>query len=188
MVILDAEVGILVLTGIWLVFNYQPSGAFGLSLSGVHYPVIRATHRYVSSLALITSVATAAVLVADAFVRAPQGRRRALLPIGPMLVVTLAAASFTGYILPWDELALWAVTVGSQFKGYRAVFGPNVRFVLQGHSEISQSTLWRWFIIHSVVLTLGVVGLLAAATVLGRRRRVRFSDPGGELPTPTHPD
>jgi len=47
-------------------------------------------------------------------------------------------------------------------KGYKAAFGSNVRFVLTGHSEVSQSTLGRWFLVHSVVITLGIVGRLVA--------------------------
>ncbi len=122
MIVLAAEVGVLAPTGIWLVINYQPSGAvLGVSLSGNRYPMahpgwIRTTHRLVSTLALVTSVATAGVIVADAFIQAIGRRKQALLVIGPMLVVALAAAGFTGYLLPWDQLSLRAPALRS-FKG-----------------------------------------------------------------------
>jgi hypothetical protein len=66
-------------------------------------------------------------------------------------------------------------------KGYKAAFGSNVRFVLTGHSEVSQSTLGRWFLVHSVVITLGIVGLLVAGVVLGRRRAGRRRQPVPDL-------
>lgn len=184
-VALAAEVGVLVMSGIWLVFNYQPSGAVG-GYRVTHVGWIRMTHRFVSTLALVTSAATAAAIVADALNRVVGRRKRALLVIGPALVVATAASGFTGYLLPWDQLSLWAVTVGSQFKGYRAVFGSRVRFVLIGHSEISKSALWRWFLIHSVVLTLGIFCLLLTAVILGRRRRAPVSNilEAPQTPTP----
>ena len=49
--------------------------------------------------------------------------------------------SFTGYLLPWDQLALWAVTVGTNMMGYTPVFGDQVRFVLLGGVEIGTDTL-----------------------------------------------
>jgi cytochrome b6 len=188
-VVLAAEVAVLVVTGIWLVFNYQPSGAVGVSFSGVRYPAahvgwIRMTHRFVSTLALVTSVATGAAIVADAFIRAGGRRKQALLVIGPTLMIAVGAAGLTGYLLPWDQLSLRAVSVGS-FKGYRAVFGSNVRFVLTGHSEISQATLWRWFVIHAVVLSVAIFVLLLAAVILVRRSRAPISDPADAPQTAT---
>jgi quinol-cytochrome oxidoreductase complex cytochrome b subunit len=44
--------------------------------------------------------------------------------------------SFTGYLLPWDQLALWAVTVGTNMMGFTPVFGDQVQFVLLGGVEI----------------------------------------------------
>jgi quinol-cytochrome oxidoreductase complex cytochrome b subunit len=115
--VLAAEIGVLVLSGLWLVFNYRPSGAIGVSVSGARSVTrvswIQATHRLVSSLALITSVAAGAAMIADALVREDGRRRLALLVIGPALVLAVAAAGFTGYLLPWDVLSLRAVVVGS---------------------------------------------------------------------------
>ena len=51
------------------------------------------------------------------------------------LLLTLLL-SFTGYLLPWDQLALWAVAVGTNMMGYTPVFGKEVRFVLLGGAEI----------------------------------------------------
>ena len=52
--------------------------------------------------------------------------------IGVILITLTLLLSFTGYLLPWDQLALWAVTVGTNMIGYTPVFGSQVRFVLLG--------------------------------------------------------
>jgi quinol-cytochrome oxidoreductase complex cytochrome b subunit len=89
----------------------------------------------------------------------------------------MLAASFTGYLLPWDQLGLWAVRVGTDLKGYRPAFGSQARFVVIGGSEISKSMLWRRFVIHTAVLS----GLLVALLTVAFRLRPRH---GRRSPTP----
>jgi quinol-cytochrome oxidoreductase complex cytochrome b subunit len=81
------------------------------------------------------------------------------------------ASSFTGYLLPRDQLALWAVTVGTDLRGYTVLWHSEVRFVLIGGKEIGTSTLLRWVFIH---LVLGASGLMLAG-VAGRRLRTSTS-------------
>ena len=52
--------------------------------------------------------------------------------IGVILLTLTLLLSFTGYLLPWDQLALWAVTVGTNMMGYTPVFGSSVKYVLLG--------------------------------------------------------
>ena len=52
--------------------------------------------------------------------------------IGVILLTLTLLLSFTGYLLPWDQLSLWAVAVGTNMMGYTPVFGNQVRFVLLG--------------------------------------------------------
>ena len=68
--------------------------------------------------------------------------------IGVILLMLTLLLSFTGYLLPWDQLALWAVTVGTNMMGYTPVFGNQVRFVLLGGVEIGTDTLLRWYVLH----------------------------------------
>ena len=69
--------------------------------------------------------------------------------------------SFTGYLLPWDQLALWAVTVGTNMMGYTPVFGEQVRFVLLGGVEIGTDTLLRWYVLHVLLLPFVLVIFMA---------------------------
>ena len=68
--------------------------------------------------------------------------------IGVILLTLTLLLSFTGYLLPWDQLALWAVTVGTNMMGYTPVFGSSVKYVLLGSKEIGNDTLLRWYVLH----------------------------------------
>ena len=81
--------------------------------------------------------------------------------IGVVLLLLTLLLSFTGYLLPWDQLALWAVTVGTNMMGYTPVFGNQVRFVLLGGSEIGTDTLLRWYVLHVLMLPFVIVIFMA---------------------------
>jgi len=81
--------------------------------------------------------------------------------IGVILLTLTLLLSFTGYLLPWDQLALWAVTVGTNMMGYTPVFGSQVKFVLLGSSEISNDTLLRWYTLHVLLLPFVIVIFMA---------------------------
>src|SRR5581483_9616106 len=65
--------------------------------------------------------------------------------IGVVLLLLTLLLSFTGYLLPWDQLALWAVTVGTNMMGYTPVFG----------------TLLRWYVLHVLMLPFVIVIFMA---------------------------
>ena len=68
-----------------------------------------------------------------------------------MLLLTLFL-SFTGYLLPWDQLAFWAVTVGTNIASSVPCVGPTVRELLIGGRAIEQATLIRFYVLHVIVL------------------------------------
>lgn len=80
--------------------------------------------------------------------------------IGVMLLLLTLGASFTGYLLPWDQLAYWAITVGTNIAGYVPVIGSEVRVLLLGGREVGQNALIRFYTLHVIVLptliTLGI--------------------------------
>ena len=81
--------------------------------------------------------------------------------IGVSLLVLTLLLSFTGYLLPWDQLSLWAVTVGTNMMGYTPVFGPQVKYVLLGSKEIGSETLLRWYVLHVLMLPFVIVIFMA---------------------------
>ena len=77
-----------------------------------------------------------------------------------MLLLTLFL-SFTGYLLPWDQLAYWAVTVGTNIAASVPYIGPDVRELLIGGRTIEQATLIRFYVLHVFFLPLGLGVLFA---------------------------
>jgi quinol-cytochrome oxidoreductase complex cytochrome b subunit len=74
--------------------------------------------------------------------------------IGVILLVLTLGASFTGYLLPWDQLSYWAITVGTNIAGYAPGAGELMREFLLGGREIGQSTLIRFYTLHIAFLPL----------------------------------
>src|SRR5437762_3830763 len=60
---------------------------------------------------------------------------------GVVLLILTLLLSFTGYLLPWDQLAIWAITVGSNIAGSAPVLGGDVKYTLFGGFEIGQTSL-----------------------------------------------
>ena len=74
--------------------------------------------------------------------------------VGIILLVLTFLLSFTGYLLPWDQLALWAITVGTTMAGTAPVFGPITRFMLIGGYDVGQNTLIRFYTLHVIAFPL----------------------------------
>jgi len=74
--------------------------------------------------------------------------------VGVVLLVLTLLLSFTGYLLPWDELAFWAITVGTNMVGSAPILGEPNRFVLIGGFEVGQGALIRFYTLHVIGLPL----------------------------------
>jgi quinol-cytochrome oxidoreductase complex cytochrome b subunit len=72
--------------------------------------------------------------------------------IGVFLFLLTLGLSFTGYLLPWDQLAFWAITVGTNIGSYAPVIGSKVRELLLGGHSVGESALLRFYVLHVVVL------------------------------------
>jgi quinol-cytochrome oxidoreductase complex cytochrome b subunit len=81
--------------------------------------------------------------------------------VGVILLLLTLLLSFTGYLLPWDQLALWAVTVGSNMASYTPLFGQQVSFALIGGVQITPDTLLRWYVLHVLFLPFIIVVFMA---------------------------
>jgi len=74
--------------------------------------------------------------------------------VGVILLTLTLALSFTGYLLPWDQLAIWAVTVGMNMAGTTPLLGDDARLVLLGGLEVSDAALIRFYTLHVIGLPL----------------------------------
>ena len=73
---------------------------------------------------------------------------------GLFLLVLIVLLNFTGYLLPWDQLAYWAITVSTNIIGYLPVAGESIRTMILGGKELNASTLQSFYAFHTAVLPL----------------------------------
>jgi quinol-cytochrome oxidoreductase complex cytochrome b subunit len=179
---------ILVVTGVLLMLFYLPSVQQAYwSMKDIGTVVsfgwlLRSQHRWAAHLMVgVTFAHMARVFFTGAY-RGPRGINWL---VGIALMLATLLLSFTGYLLPWDQLAFWAVTVGTNIAREAPIIGTSLRFLLIGGSEIGQTTLLRFYVLHVVVIPAAVTvlfayhmwrvrkdGGLAAIEPLRRRRAV----------------
>jgi len=81
--------------------------------------------------------------------------------VGVFLFFVTLFLSFTGYLLPWDQIAIWAITVGTNLAPYTPILGDTVYKVMVGGSAVGQPTLIRFYVAHVILLPLAAALLMA---------------------------
>lgn len=147
-------------TGVWLVFNYLP-----------REHGIRPVHALASAVGGPLALVACALLITDAAVHAAARRRAVAFGVALAVLMIGVVTSMTGWLLPWDQLALKAVTVGDGIKGYRGVWNGAARFVLIRDAEVTAPTVTVWLVVHLVGGVVATALTAAAAVVTPRRRR-----------------
>jgi ubiquinol-cytochrome c reductase cytochrome b subunit len=79
---------------------------------------------------------------------------------GVLLLLVVMAFGFTGYLLPWDQKAYWATTVGTRIAGTPPIIGDAILRIVRGGEELSAVTLARFFGVHVWVLPATLLILL----------------------------
>jgi quinol-cytochrome oxidoreductase complex cytochrome b subunit len=181
LLIVAAIFGVLLVTGVMLVFGYRPdvTAAFPTVQRIPSHSQTRTVHR-VASTALFPAFGFLAIVATGlALVR---HRARRILPVAAAGVAALAA-SVTGFLLPWDQLALKRVTVGTNISGYRMILsGHDIRYVLLDNNMVGTSTVARWFWLHVVGFTLVLVVSLVIVAYQARATRETAPDPSSNAP------
>jgi len=145
----------LALTGILLMFYYVPSvqQAFvDINRLQADIPLgqlLRNMHRWGAHLMVITAVLH---MVRVFYTGAYKPPREFNWVVGVVLLVLTLGASFTGYLLPWDQLSFWAITVGTSIASYAPVFGDTVKQMLLGGPEVGQEALTRFYALHVMLI------------------------------------
>ena len=80
--------------------------------------------------------------------------------IGVVLLILTLLLSYTGYLLPYDQLAYWAVTVGTNIINYVPFVGKTLRFITLGGNDIGDNTLIRFYVLHCILLPLFMIGFI----------------------------
>ncbi len=155
---------ILTVTGLLLMFYYVPSTAqaydrmLDLRSSVAFGVILRNMHRW-SAHAMVACVFLhmCRVFLTGAY----KPPREFNWIIGVVLFLLTLFSSFTGYLLPWDQLAFWAITVGTSIAGYAPFVGKAIKFILLGDVTVGQEALLRFYVLHVVVLPLVLVIFVA---------------------------
>jgi quinol-cytochrome oxidoreductase complex cytochrome b subunit len=162
-------------TGVLLMFYYKPYPEVAYdSIKDIHFVVptgqfIRNIHRWAAQVMVLAVFLHMARVFYTAAYRAP---REFNWVIGMGLLVVTLGLSFTGYLLPWDQLAYWAITIGANIAqsprevtdaiGLTPYFDPGglQRFILLGSEEIGEEALIRFYLLHVMILPLALAALL----------------------------
>ena len=81
--------------------------------------------------------------------------------IGVVLFLLTLGFGFTGYLLPWDEKAYWATTVGTNMAGTLPMVGDYLLKIIRGGADLGAVTLTRFYAIHVLVLPGAIVMFIA---------------------------
>lgn len=155
----------LTVTGVMLMFYYIPSTAdahqnmLELQSTVTLGTLLRNLHRY-SAHGMVIAVFLHMMRVF--YTGSYKPPREFNWVIGVVLLFLTFLLSFTGYLLPWDQLAFWAITVGTQLASYAPVIGPQIRFLLIGGYEVGQNGLLRFYTLHVIFLPLAAALFMAA--------------------------
>ena len=185
------------ITGVLLMFYYRPTVQWAYSdmlalRDVVSLGVLREIHRWAAHAMVITVM----LHMLRVFMTGSYKRPREFnWVVGVGLLLLTLLLSFTGYLLPWDQLSLWAVTVGTNMAGNAPLVGAegpgqqmlqaggvdmigpgsDLRFLLLGAPGVSEETLNRFYVLHCIGLPLLAVFLMAVH--YWRVRKDGFSGP-----------
>jgi len=151
-------------TGILMMFVYEPSPAaayasvVSLQRDVAFGALVRNTHHWSANLLVgLVLLHLLRVYLTGGY----HGSRRFNWVIGIGLVLLVLVANFTGYLLPWDQLSYWAVTISTAMLGYVPAVGGWLQQLARGGSEISNVTLIGFFTIHTSVVPALLIVVMA---------------------------
>jgi quinol-cytochrome oxidoreductase complex cytochrome b subunit len=155
---------ILVVTGILLMLYYHPSVPQAYAdMKDLRFVVsaglfLRNLHRWSAhAMVLLVFAHMCKVFYRGAY-RPP---REFNWVVGVVLLILTLLLSYTGYLLPWDQLAFWAITVGSNIMSSVPVLGARMRFLMLGGNTVNANALLRFYVLHCVILPLFAVMFIA---------------------------
>lgn len=181
---LVAQFIILTVTGVLLMIYYMPSTEMAYdSMKDLHYVVptgrmIRNVHRWASHMMVIFVILHMVRVFYTAAYKRPRDFNWL---VGIVLLVLTLALAFTGYVLPWDQLAYWALTIATKIAASpnelayslglpeSCNFGDVIEELLLGSAEPGQDSLIRFYTLH--VIFLPILAAIAIAVHIWRIRK-----------------
>lgn len=178
-----------VATGILLLLYYKPTAE--AAFESVQYIVtkvpfgwlVRSTHSWAANLMIFTAFLH---LFSVFFLKAYRPPREMTWVSGMFLLFMAMGFGFSGYLLPWNELAFFATKVGTDITGAVPVAGGFLKTFLRGGEDVTGATLTRFFGIHVAVLPMVFTILLLAHLLMVQRQGMStpFTKAGGAEASP----
>ena len=146
--------GIETVTGILLMFVYVPhvdrayTDVEAMSTTVAFGALLRNIHRWGAHLMVL---AVFLHMMRVFYTGAYKSPREFNWVVGVMLLLLTLALSFTGYLLPWDQLSFWAITVSTNLAGYTPLIGEAMRVFILGGKEVGQDALIRFYTAHVIL-------------------------------------
>jgi hypothetical protein len=162
-------------TGIMLAFYYKPTPETAYdSILFIENEVrfgaaTRAVHHWAANGMIVMCVAHMLRVFISGAYRAP---RELNWVAGVLLLIMTLAFGFTGYLLPWDQRAFWATTVGTDIAGGVPDFGPLALVFLRSGWTVTAMTLGRFYAAHVLVLPVMTVALMGLHFLMIRRQGI----------------
>jgi quinol-cytochrome oxidoreductase complex cytochrome b subunit len=161
----------LTVTGLYLMFFYVPSVSrayqdiLAIENSIAFGTLVRNMHRWAAHLMVLTVFLHMIRVFYHGAYKPP---REFNWVVGVVLLLLTLFLSFTGYLLPWDQIAFWAITVGTQMATYAPLLSRESSIFLLGGIEVGQNTLLRFYVLHIIAFP-----LLAAIFMIVHFWRIR---------------
>ena len=165
------------ITGVLLMFYYVPTADHAYAstqyiLHDVDYGWFLLSYHFWGSTAMVVCVFAH---MSQVFLWGAYKKPRELIwLVGLLLFALVMGFGFTGYLLPWDQRAYWATTVGVEIMDKTPLIGDFLARLLKGGATPGQMTLSRFFVIHVMVLPAALIGLAGLHLFL-----FRCAGPGG---------
>ena len=140
---------VLTVTGVYLMFFYIPSDTQAYSnildiQSRVTFGLLtRNIHRWAAHLMVFFVFLHMMRVFYHGAYKPP---REFNWVVGVVLLFLTIVLSFTGYLLPWDQIAYWAITIGSNLASYFPIFNTPTKQLMLGGIEVAQNTLLRFYV------------------------------------------
>jgi len=165
---------ILFITGMLLRFAYVPSG------SGAYDSIVRLQDQVIFGQllrnfhywsAMLLVVVSFLHLIRVFYSQAIYYERRKNWLYGLLLMFFVVGSNFTGYLLPWDQLSFWAVTIMTNMLSYIPLFGNFLANMIRGGDTVTEETLLRFYNFHTGLLPLLMVFFMAIHFWLVRKAK-----------------
>jgi len=155
---------VLTMTGVLLMFYYHPSVPQAYKdMKELAFVVedglfLRNLHRWSAQLMVFSAFLH---MLRVFYHRAFRPPRQFNWIVGIVLLLVTLLLSYTGYLLPWDQLAYWGVSVGTNMAKEAPVIGEQIRFLLLGGHVVSENALLRFYVLHCVLLPVALLVMLS---------------------------